>query len=304
MGGKAKILRTMGLAVLGAFMLVAWSTGSALAYMDIQGDCLACHSLGNVIVPDPNAQFALGTPWHDFHGAIADCALCHPAGPGSPVPTRACLECHPDCTMMDPHSFDPWYKAHVKPEPPCWVCHPNCLEPGICGNGVIEWRLGETCDPPGSQCGRTAKWVCNDNCQCVRKKGECGDGIVEWKAGENCEPGVGNECGPNKVCVNCRCVEEPLIRECPGTDNCDDGILDFCPDSGCQCHPLAEGGGLCIDSQPCAGQEPCTNSGECPPGELCFVNTCCGPGGLCLDVVCSDNPPLAADDGAGMSGGM
>jgi hypothetical protein len=293
MGGKAKILKTMGFAVLGAFMLVAWSTGSALAYGTIEGDCLACHSLGNVIVPDPGKQFAFPTPWHDFHGAIADCLLCHPEFPGSkPVPTSACLECHPGCSMMDPHTFDPWYNAHLPPgTPPCWECHGQippgpCPEPGVCGNNVIEWKIGETCDPPGSQCGRSPNWQCDDQCQCVRVS-TCGDGKIDWKAGETCDP-PGSQCGRSRnwVCTrDCDCInikDLPPGEDCtPDPDDCEDGSIDPCGDPAdeCNCFDVAEGGAICISNFWCSQlpEGECPNGTiDCPPGEVCMTDTCCG----------------------------
>jgi hypothetical protein len=45
-----------------------------------------------------------------------------------------------------------------------------CVADPPCGNGVIDWKLGETCDPPGSICGAGGKpaWQCTEQCRCVR----------------------------------------------------------------------------------------------------------------------------------------
>jgi hypothetical protein len=39
----------------------------------------------------------------------------------------------------------------------------------LCGDGKIQWNLGETCDPPGSICGSGGNpaWQCTDLCRCV-----------------------------------------------------------------------------------------------------------------------------------------
>jgi hypothetical protein len=38
----------------------------------------------------------------------------------------------------------------------------------LCGDGIIHWKQGETCDPPGSICGSGGNpaWVCSDLCKC------------------------------------------------------------------------------------------------------------------------------------------
>jgi hypothetical protein len=40
--------------------------------------------------------------------------------------------------------------------------------PPNCGDGVIQWKQGETCDPPGSICGRggNPNWICSEACAC------------------------------------------------------------------------------------------------------------------------------------------
>ena len=87
---------------------------------------------------------------------------------------------------------------------------PDCLQiPPNCGDGRINWRQGETCDPPGSICGARGnpQWQCIDACRCVFTAGFCGDGVIQWKRGEQCEPSAGlDRCGPGRICIDCRCV--------------------------------------------------------------------------------------------------
>jgi hypothetical protein len=113
------------------------------------------------------------------------------------------------------------------------------MDAGLCGDGRIQWRHGETCEPPNTTINRG--WYCDENCQsrpvrcgdgmvmgweqcefdrdcenfpieiceechCVPNPGFCGDGMVQWNFGENCEPGVGNECGPGRFCDPELCI--------------------------------------------------------------------------------------------------
>jgi hypothetical protein len=115
-----------------------------------------------------------------------------------------------------------------------------------CGDGIIQWKKGETCDPPGSVCGSygNADFMCDEFCQCVYA-GLCGDGKIQWGAGEQCEPSEGlDSCGPGKVCVNCTCV--------PTRPSCGDGIVEW------------------------------RRGEECEPG----VGNECGPYGQCISCVC------------------
>jgi hypothetical protein len=74
-----------------------------------------------------------------------------------------------------------------------------------CGDGIIQWREGETCEPPDSHI--FGSWYCDTECQAYSEPGYCGDGIVQWRRGERCELEVGNECGPLGECIECQCVK-------------------------------------------------------------------------------------------------
>jgi hypothetical protein len=85
-----------------------------------------------------------------------------------------------------------------------------------CGDGRIQWRQGETCEPPDSHI--FGSWHCDTECQAYYEPGDCGDGIVQWRRGERCEIGVGNECGPRAECIDC---------VCESTAYCGDGIVQW-----------------------------------------------------------------------------
>jgi hypothetical protein len=86
---------------------------------------------------------------------------------------------------------------------------------GFCGDGIIQWKKGERCEPGvGNECGVYANCI---DCRCVPKGELCGDGIIQWKAGEQCEPGVGR-CGPYSECIECRCVNVSF---------CGDGVVNW-----------------------------------------------------------------------------
>jgi hypothetical protein len=116
----------------------------------------------------------------------------------------------------------------------------QCCPETKCGDGIIQWKAGETCEPPDSMI--NPRWYCDtechvqqvicgdgvkqgweqcevnedcpnypcqkcEECHCVPNyPGSCGDGCVQWKRGEQCEIGVGNECGPTAECSDCVCV--------------------------------------------------------------------------------------------------
>lgn len=81
------------------------------------------------------------------------------------------------------------------------VCTPECTISYLCGNGVINDAVGETCDAGdqnGINCGPVAynpytagqcNW-CSDTCQTVIEYGPyCGDAILQDDEGEQCDDG-------------------------------------------------------------------------------------------------------------------
>jgi parallel beta-helix repeat protein len=97
--------------------------------------------------------------------------------------------------------------------------HEVTLVPSNCGDGIIQWKEGETCDPPDSICGArgNSNWMCNDQCQCIFiPPRECGNGIVE--PGENCE--FNEDCDFPEICRDCHCVPNP-------DPVCGDGVISW-----------------------------------------------------------------------------
>ncbi len=161
-------------------------------------------------------------------------------------------------------------------------CSTTCLlEGGLCGDGIIESRLGETCEPiltdPSSDCDpQTCKLVsqassslryaicgngrregyeeCDNGRQngsptalcdtsCHLPKGRCGDGLVQVRSGEDCEPSIMGQNAQMTCSAACRYVfsrqfssSVALINDCSGTE-CRDGGSDFCGMQDAVCNP-------------------------------------------------------------------
>jgi cysteine-rich repeat protein len=71
---------------------------------------------------------------------------------------------------------------------------------GMCGDGIIQWDLGESCDDGNAwwgdgcneYCWVESGWSCpwpGQSCYWVGYPGYCGDGIVQWDIGEQCDDG-------------------------------------------------------------------------------------------------------------------
>jgi hypothetical protein len=41
-----------------------------------------------------------------------------------------------------------------------------CVPWPYCGDGIVQWKRGEECDPPREVCGESRKWMCSDTCSC------------------------------------------------------------------------------------------------------------------------------------------
>jgi cysteine-rich repeat protein len=71
---------------------------------------------------------------------------------------------------------------------------------GYCGDGMVQWELGETCDDGNpwwgdgcnEYCWVESGWWCpsyGGPCYYEGYQGYCGDGIVQWQLGEECDDG-------------------------------------------------------------------------------------------------------------------
>jgi cysteine-rich repeat protein len=102
-----------------------------------------------------------------------------------------------------------------------------------CGDGIIEYFFGETCDPPGSPGPGPQPGECRNGgtgFECTY----CGDGILQAGAGEECDDGNGingdgceNDCTITPYCGDA--IIDPSIGE-----ECDDGIANGTTVCGCQ----------------------------------------------------------------------
>ncbi len=175
--------------------------------------------------------------------------------------------------------------------------------PPLCGDGTVQWNRGETCDPPGSECGVDGTWFCGWLCQCLPRPSVCGDAIITWSAGEECEPFPGlDSCGAGEVCDpdTCRCVNEFDVEPCdPRPLDCfeeSEPCTNF-PPFDCICYEIAEGGGLCINDFYCDAAVDCPNgTGDCPAGHVCAVNNCCD-GPKCAPARCTGEIEFLPDGG-------
>jgi hypothetical protein len=132
--------------------------------------------------------------------------MCDFSGPIPPIPGPKI--CWPGpCVDRDPPCAD------LELEPiaiTADICvESTCEPPPNCGDDRINWRQGETCDPPGSICGSRGNpsWTCDECCQCIYtppEPTECGNGIVE--RGENCEEDEDCRNFPQEICRDCHCV--------------------------------------------------------------------------------------------------
>lgn len=107
-------------------------------------------------------------------------------------------------------------------------CRNNCTVP-VCGDGLVDLQLGETCDPPFSPAGNNGN-DCRDDCTV------CGDG--EPNGTEDCDDGNG--------------VDGDDCRNDCTLPYCGDGILDAGED--CDDGNNLDGDGCQADCTLCTGQ--------------------------------------------------
>ena len=156
-----------------------------------------------------------------------------------------------------------------------------------CGDGVVNWENGETCDDGGinsrgcrNDCLVDVGFYCEGEPSVCASK--CGDGVLAWD--EACDDGNFNDgdgCGfacfveEGFECTNSPSVCGPL---------CGDG--------------LAKGDEICDDGNLVDG-DGCNATCEAEPGYECNTGTClaiCGDGFLLPQEACDDGN-LDADDG-------
>lgn len=187
-------------------------------------------------------------------------------------------ECDGDTTQCDALGFAS--DAQV-------VCNAHCTwdisvcDNALCGNGVIDFSVGETCDLGLED----APENCRDNCT------YCGDGVIQPLSGETCELG------------------EPGCRETSCT-YCGDGVVQR--EEGEECEPSEDEDGLCaygdtsctyctVDCEIAEGETSYCGDGvvDEAAGEQCDGETDCDADCQWKDASASG----ADDDGCGCSSG-
>lgn len=146
----------------------------------------------------------------------------------------------------------------------------------LCGNGVIDVAVGETCDPEAED----APANCRENCT------YCGDGVVQALSGETCELG------------------EPGCREDSCTF-CGDGVVQA--DEGEECEPKEGEDGVCPYGETACTY--CDDACEISEGETSYCGdgivdeaegeACDGEPNCAEDCQWSTSTPSNADDGCG-----
>jgi len=133
-----------------------------------------------------------------------------------------------------------------------------------CGDGFVDVRAGEQCDPevPSSfedACGdRPGRSECDpDSCQVISDCSFCGDGLVSVDRGEECDGDSlnGTLCPGGKEGLQCSDICLLDFSEC---EACGNGVVD----EGEECDPDNQGG--LGATRPCAGANLGTDE-EIPP---------------------------------------
>jgi cysteine-rich repeat protein len=162
-------------------------------------------------------------------------------------------------------------------------CFRNCGFDDLCGDGKVQFALGEQCDDGNN--------VDNDACTNDCRAPECGDGIVQ--AGEECDDG--NVIDGDGCSFDCKipdpdgdgiCDEGDSVLPCQWNEGCDIaldcGFGGACDEGSCECPGLK-----CEDDDDCVGKIDCSSiGGSCNvPGNCEFCSFDNGDVGEC---VCGD----------------
>jgi hypothetical protein len=173
--------------------------------------------------------------------------------------------------------------------------HDGCVTGTICrasrcGDGIVDRRNGEQCEPPGAG-------LCDASCRVI----VCGNGVLD--PGEECEPPGTPTCSPFCRAKNCGDgVVDPATESCepPNTPSCDaqcyrifacgDGVVDA--SHGEECEPPGQatcdascqfvhicGNGVIERGEECDGQAGCSERCRLLRGGCCAFGGGCSGGG-------------------------
>ncbi len=172
------------------------------------------------------------------HESDVDCG-----GPCSPCPVGdACSDGH-DCESR--------------------VCADDVCVPQTCGDGVIQFEYGETCDDMG------ASPTCDADCSLA----ECGDGVINPEAGETCDEAEESaNCDADCTVPQCG---DGVVNEAAG-EECDHGG-DADPTCSDECQLLTCEGGAELLSVAPSGKavvcdDPADTTCEQDAEQLCPMN--------------------------------
>jgi len=195
-------------------------------------------------------------------------------------------------------------------------CSPDCQSTEVCGNGIVDWDVGEQCDPPDPAgkcsgicrlmfCGNKTldpvevcddgNWKGGDGCSPDCKSTEvCGNGVTDWEAGETCDPPSPADlcsdkckvtwCGdgtpdPGEVCDDGNWEGgDGCSPDCLSNETCGNGIVDW------------EAGENCDTADPKTSKD-CSN--QCK--DMSCGNSVLDPGEQCDDGNWTGGDGCAAD---------
>jgi len=203
----------------------------------------------------------------------------------------------------------------------CDLMNNRCVaygkELGHCGDGVIDYNIGEQCDEGDREGGDG----CSPRCR-LEIPWSCGDGAVDFDQAEQCDDAM--QCDDGRSCLrnsHCQGVGSELCRQRDGDGcsatcqieapaSCGDNILDQA--RGEQC----DDGSACEDGAACTGPDQCAaiGRGSCAPrgGDGCSaacraeLPASCGDGEIQSDERCDEgeegNGDLCYYDSSGGAG--
>ncbi len=127
-------------------------------------------------------------------GIVDPNETCDPPGSVPDTPPGNENACRDSCTYCGDGIVNNGEECDDPDDP---LCTDDCMLVPVCGDGVVDSDLGETCDPPGSVPDTPPgnENACRDNCT------YCGDGIVN--DGEECDDPDDPLCTDDCVLVPC-----------------------------------------------------------------------------------------------------
>ena len=145
-------------------------------------------------------------------------------------------------------------------------CSADCKSNETCGNGIVDVKVGEVCEPPLARDDK-GNLICSANC---RSNETCGNKIVDKEAGEVCDDG-------NHV------DGDGCSHDCKSDERCGNGIVDTAVGEVCDspdrtkcsadCKSLLKcGNGIIDPGEECDNGAANDDNGDCRSD--CVINRC------------------------------